>query len=250
MSEPTAGEPTPPELQPAPSPVPFTRVPGEGWLALLGGGEFTFGETFDADRAWLDKAAPGPVGFLPAASGSVDYAGHFATYLRESFEREVETLPVFRARDGRRGKNAERVAAMAAVYIGAGVQDHLLEAVSGTPVGDALLARLVGGGVITAIAAAAQCAGRLARTLTGGIVPGLGWLPDGVVDVNFDPDHDRRLRQLMKSPEVRWGVGIPAGAALLLGPGGAIEVVDSVFLLTSADGEYTVLEEEEPGELM
>jgi hypothetical protein len=35
-----------------------------GWLALLGGGEFSFGETLAADRAWLAKAAPGPIGFL------------------------------------------------------------------------------------------------------------------------------------------------------------------------------------------
>src|SRR5690554_734025 len=102
-------------------PLPLTRPPGDGWLALLGGGEFSFGETQDADAAWLAKAPPGPVGFLPAASGSVDYPQHFAGYLRETFGREVETLPVYRARDGRRGRNAERVAALAAVYLGGGV---------------------------------------------------------------------------------------------------------------------------------
>jgi cyanophycinase-like exopeptidase len=139
---------------------------------------------------------------------------------------------------------------MAAVYVGGGVQDHLLEAVAGTPVAEALLARLLGGGVVAAIAAAAQCAGRLTRSLTGTVVPGLGWLPDGVVDANFDPEHDRRLRQMLRSPDVRWGVGIPAGAALLLGPQGAVEVVDTVYVLTAADGDYVVLEEEEPGELM
>ena len=228
----------------------LTRPPGDGWLALLGGGEFSFGETHDADAAWLARAPAGPIGFVPAGSGSVDYATHFATYVRETFSREVETLPVFRGRDGRRGKNAERVAEMAAVYLGGGLADQLLEAVADTPFAAALLERLAGGGVVTAIAAAAQCAGRVTRSLTGTIVPGLGWLAHGVVDANFDPDHDRRLRQLMRQPEVQWGVGIPAGAALLLGPGGAVEVVDSVFVLTSPDGEYTVLEEEEHGELM
>jgi hypothetical protein len=50
---------------------------------------------------------------------------------------------------------------------------------------------------------------------------------------------------------VSWGVGIPAGAALLLGPQGVVEVVDSVFVFTSPDGDYVVLEEEEdPGEAM
>ena len=43
----------------------------KGWLALLGGGEFTFGETEEADRAWLERCPAGPIGFLPAASGSI-----------------------------------------------------------------------------------------------------------------------------------------------------------------------------------
>ena len=57
------------------------RLPGAGILVLLGGGEFSFGETLDADRAWGAKPAPGPVGFIPAASGSADYGHHFAEYM-------------------------------------------------------------------------------------------------------------------------------------------------------------------------
>ena len=30
----------------------IVRIAGQGWLALLGGGEFSYGETFDADEAW------------------------------------------------------------------------------------------------------------------------------------------------------------------------------------------------------
>jgi cyanophycinase-like exopeptidase len=228
---------------------PFTRPPGGGWLALLGGGEFSFGETHDADRAWLDKTPAGVVGFVPAASGSIEYPQHFGAYLRESFERQVETLPVFRARDGRRGRNAERVAQLAAVYLGGGAADQLLEALAGTPVDAALRDRLATGGVIAAIAGAAQCLGVAARSvLAARFVPALGWLDGGVVEPNFDPEHDRRLRQLMRQPGVRWGVGIPAGAALLLGPDGALEVVDGVYVLTAPDGEYTLLEEEDLGE--
>jgi cyanophycinase-like exopeptidase len=228
--------------------APFTRPPGDGWLALLGGGEFSFGETHDGDRAWLDKSPPGMVGFLPAASGSVDYPQHFAAYLRETFAREVETLPVFRSRDGKRGKNAERVGQMAAVYLGGGAVDQFLEAIAETPVEIALRARLAGGGVVAAIAGAAQALGMAARSvLAARFVPALDWLPGGVVEPNFDPEHDRRLRQLMALPGVRWGVGIPTGAALLLGPAGNYEVVDAVYVLTDAGGDYTVLEEDDPG---
>src|SRR5262249_55035164 len=71
----------------------------KGWLALRGGGEFSFGETLAADRAWLAKAAPGPIGFVPAASGSADYGRHLAAYFGETFGRELETIPIYRGRD-------------------------------------------------------------------------------------------------------------------------------------------------------
>lgn len=218
------------------------RVPGAGWLALVGGGEFSFGETLLADKAWIDKSPAGAVGFVPAASDSSDYGRHFADYLDEAFEREVETIPVYRERDARRGKNAERVAACAAVYLGGGVPDHLLETLGGTPIADALLEKLRSGGVVVAIAAAAQCAGAMARGIFAGTpLPGLGWLPEGVVETNFDPEHDRRLRKLLAIPGVTWGLGIPAGSAVLLGPGGMVETVGVSFVLEGAEGDLEPL---------
>jgi cyanophycinase-like exopeptidase len=224
--------------------VKIRRIRGAGWLALLGGGEFSFGETEDADRAWLARTPPGRVGFLPAASGSAEYGEHFAAYLRDVFDREVEALPIYRARDGRRGKNRQRIEEVAGVYLGGGVADQLLEAVRDTPCAEALAARLVSGGVLAAMAAAAQCAGQVARSMFGGgAVPGLGWLPGGAVEPNFDPGHDRRLRRLMEDPAVEWGLGIPAGSALLLGPNGEAEVHGTVFVLDDPDGDFEVLQE-------
>jgi cyanophycinase-like exopeptidase len=218
------------------------RLPGSGWLALLGGGEFSFGETLDADRGWLARTAPGAIGFLPAASGSNDYPRHFGHYLASAFEREVVTLPIYRARDARRAKNVERISALAAIYLGGGVADHLLEALAGSVAAQALAQRLLAGGVVVAIAAAAQATGRVARSIQGGaLIPGLGWLPDGVVEPNFDPGHDRRLRKMLEAPGVTWGVGIPTSSALLLGPGGALEVVGTVFHLAGADGDLEVV---------
>ncbi|HEX3126034.1 MAG TPA: Type 1 glutamine amidotransferase-like domain-containing protein [Thermoanaerobaculia bacterium] len=221
----------------------LSRIPGDGWLALLGGGELTFGETFDADEAWVAKAAPGPVGFIPAASGSDDYARHFGEYLKEELEREAELIPVYRGRDARRGRNAERIAAVPAVYLGGGVADHLLDALAGTPAAEALTRKLQTGGVVVAIAAAAQAAGRVVRSIAPGrLIPGFGWLPDGVIEPNFDPGHDRRLRKLLEQEGVRWGLGIPAESAVLLGPAGAVEVVGSAFYVEGPGGEMEVLE--------
>jgi cyanophycinase-like exopeptidase len=221
----------------------FERCPGEGWLALLGGGEFSFGQTLAADRAWLARCGPGVVGFVPAASGSNDYPRHFAAYLMQTFGREVETVPIYRARDARRGRNAERLREVAAVYLGGGVTDHLVETLAGSPAAEALAGRLAGGGMVVAIAAAAQAAGAAARSIAPGqTLPGFGWLPAGVVEPNFDPAHDRRLRRLLQLPGVRWGLGLPSGSAVLLGPRDACEVVGTVFRLAGPDADLEVVE--------
>jgi cyanophycinase-like exopeptidase len=218
-------------------PGDITRIPGSGWLTLIGGGEFSYGETEDADRAWIERTPPGPIGFIPAAAGSNDYPRHFADYLKD-FDRELEIIPIYRSRDGRRGRNSERIRDVAAVYLGGGVTDHLLEAIEDTPAAEALVRKIMDGGIVVAIAAAAQCAGRLARSIfRGDLIPGFGWLPEGVVEPNFDPGHDRRLRKMLAGTGVRFGLGIPAGSAVLLGPGGALEMVGSAFVIEGAEGD-------------
>ena len=214
-----------------------------GWLALIGGGEFSFEETLDAEEAWVEKLPPGPVGFIPAASGSNDYPRHFAEYMEEAFGREVEIIPIYRSRDGRRGRNSERIRDVAAVYLGGGVPDHLLEAIEDTPAAEALARKILDGGIVVAIAAAAQCAGRFARSIfRGDLIPGFGWVPDGVVEPNFDPAHDRRLRKMLAGAGVRFGLGLPSSSAVLIGPEGRVEVVGTAFRIEGAEGDIEVLE--------
>jgi hypothetical protein len=218
------------------------RLAGGGWLVLIGGGEFSFGETVEVDRVWLEKTGEGNVGFLPTASGSADYYHHFAEYLSDSFERRAELIPVYRGRDAKRQKNAERIDGCAAVYLGGGVPDDLLRTIVETPVQEALGRKIGSGGVVVAIAAAAQALGHMARSLFGGAsLAGLGWLPGGVIEPNFDPAHDRRLRRMMNEPGVRWGVGIPAGSAILLGPEGQTDLVGPSFYLEDSDGDFRIL---------
>ncbi len=219
------------------------RLDGEGWLALLGGGEFSFGETEEADAAWLAKTQEGPIGFLPAASGSADYATHFTTYVSEVLEREALTLPIYRARDTRRGKNLARIAESAAVYIGGGVADTLVDVLADSPALEALETRISTGGVVVAIAAAAQALAARCRSLTGReALAGLAWLPRTAVETNFDPAHDRRLRELLEAPGMTWGLGLPSGSAILFGPGGSIETAGPVMILEQPEGDWKLLE--------
>lgn len=218
------------------------RLAGEGWLALIGGGEFTFGETREVDRFWIEKLPSGALGFLPAASGSSEYGEHFATYMSDEFDREVKVVPIYRRRDARRAKNLQRIEEVAGIYLGGGVTDFFLEAVRETPAAEALRKKLESGGAVVAMAAAAQALGLAARSLMSReSVAGLGWLPDGVVEPNFDPAFDRRLRELMVLPGVKWGLGLPAGSAVLLGPQGEVETLGVSFLLTDAEGDLEPL---------
>jgi len=211
-------------------------------VVLIGGGEFSFGETLEADQAWLQKAADGTVGFLPTASGSADYFHHFAEYLDEKFGRPAELIPVYRKRDAKRQKNVERVDECSAVYIGGGVPDELLSTLAETPIQEALGRKLGSGGVVVAIAAAAQALGHRARSLFGrASLSGMGWLPGGVIEPNFDPGHDRRLRRMMADPGVEWGVGLPASSAILLGPENQTDLIGTSFLLADSEGDFRIL---------
>ncbi len=217
----------------------------KGWLALLGGGEFTFGETEEADRIWLERTPPGPIGFLPAASGSIDYGRHFAAYMKEAFDREVEIVPIYRDRDARRGRNSERIRDCAAIYLGGGVADQLIEALAGSPALEALAAKLEQGGVVVAIAAAAQACGAQVRSVIGGrLIPGLGLAGGAVIETNFDPAHDRRLRKLLEGASAEFGLGIPAESSLLLGPDGSFEAAGTVFRLAGSEADLEPLVDE------
>ncbi|MDH3745447.1 MAG: Type 1 glutamine amidotransferase-like domain-containing protein [Acidobacteriota bacterium] len=216
-------------------------LPGDGTLVLIGGGEFSFGDTAVVDRLWVGRAGEGKIGFLPAASGSSEYGEHFAAYVDAAFEREVEVLPIYRPRDARRGKNAERISDCAAVYLGGGIADQLLETLADSPVLEALERKLEAGGVVVAIAAAAQAVGRTVRSLTGNrALTGLGWLAETVVEPNFEPAHDRRLRWLLEEDGVEKGFGLPAGSALFFPPDGSVQAVGQVFELNDAEDDLEI----------
>ena len=218
------------------------RVPGNGWIVLIGGGEFSFGETELADAAWLEKTSAGSVGFVPTASGSDEYGQHFADYLEDGYDRKVSTIPIYRTRDARRGRNGERIDESAAIYLGAGVAEHLTDVLVDSLALEHLGNKLKTGGVVAAIGASAQALGVSHRDIRGaGRCAGLGWLPGGVVEINFDPSHDRRLRQMLTWPGVEWGLGLPAGSAVLMGPDETVEWVGPAVVLDDPEGDFSTV---------
>ncbi|MDX1582047.1 MAG: Type 1 glutamine amidotransferase-like domain-containing protein [Thermoanaerobaculia bacterium] len=202
------------------------EIPGprmSGWLVLIGGGEFSFGETEEVDRFLLDRmpADRRKVAFLPTASGSPDYAKHFAEYLtRLDPSVEVRNVPVYRSRDARRRKNLDLIRESGMVYFGGGVTNRLLDAVRGEPAAEALLDVLAAGGVVAGIGASAECLGEITRSMLtlGAPLDGLSYIPGGLVISHHSGDWNPNFEMLMRHQRVTIGIAIPERCALAISP--------------------------------
>jgi len=201
-------------------------------LVLIGGGEFSFGETSEIDELLL-RAMPADrrtVAFLPAASGSAEYATHLGAYFKQ-IDASVETVnvPIYRPRDARRLKNLNYLLNPGMIYLGGGVTNNLLAAIHESATDVAMRDAAANGTVIAAIGAAAACFGTYARDMRGltTALPALGWLADTVIDTAFDPQNDTALRRLISIPGTKLGLGIPPSTALVIRQGGDAEIVGS-----------------------
>lgn len=197
-------------------------------LVLIGGGEFSFGETREIDRLLLSRmpADRRLIAFLPTASGSAEYATHIGAYFHELDPTvEVVNVPVYRGRDARRQKSLNTLLAAGMIYLGGGVTANLLDTVRESATELAMRDAAANGAVIAAIGAAASCFGAHARDAGGArALPGFGWLANTVIDTGFDPQNDTTLRRLMSLPEVRMGLGIPSKTALVIDAGGNADI--------------------------
>lgn len=199
-------------------------------LVLIGGGEFSFGETREIDQFLLAQmpADRRTIAFIPAASGSAEYAGHLGKYFRELDPGvEVVNVPIYRGRDSRRQKNLNTILAAGMVYLGGGVTNNLLSTLHESAAHLAMRDAAAKGTVIAAIGAAASCFGVHARDMRGGVgaLTGLGWVANTVIDTAFDPANDTALRRLMSLPGVELGLGIPAKTAIAVREGGTGEIL-------------------------
>lgn len=214
-------------------------------LVLIGGGEFSFGETRAIDELLLSRmpADRRTIAFLPTASGSAEYANHIGKYFK-SIDATVETVnvPIYRGRDSRRQRNLEQILSAGMVYLGGGVTNNLLETLRGSPTELALRDAAAKGAIVVAIGAAASSFGTWVRDTNraGGALPGFGWLESTAVETAFRPDDDVALRRLMSLPEVDLGLGIPAGTALAIDGAGTAAIIGdgSVAVFRKPGGDH------------
>lgn len=199
-------------------------------LVLIGGGEFSFGETRAIDEFLIGNlpADRRTIAFLPTASGSPEYATHIGAYFK-TIDASIETVnvPIYRGRDNRRQKNLDAILSAGMIYLGGGVTNHLLATLRESLAELAMRDAAAKGTVIAAIGAAASCFGVHARDMLGVTrsVDGLRWLQNTVIETGFSPENDDGLRRLMSSPGTQTGIGIPAGNALAIHGDGTTEII-------------------------
>lgn len=207
------------------------RVPGaatQGWLVLIGGGEFSFGETNEIDRFLVSKmpSERPTVAFLPTASGSSEYGHHFGTYLKSVEPRvDVINVPIYRSRDARRGKNIDAVRSAGMIYLGGGVAETLLDVLRDSPLLAAIQEALSQGAIVAGIGAGAAAMGAFTAGVSSEALVGLDLVPESAIVTGFNPAEDESLRRLMSLPQVTLGIGIPPVAALAIGPDRQAEII-------------------------
>ena len=201
-------------------------------LVLVGGGEFSFGETREIDE-FLVRNMPSDrrtIAFLPTASGSAEYAIHLGNYFRK-MDPTLETInvPIYRGRDNRRQKNLNAILSAGLIYLGGGVTNNLLATIRESPADAALRETAANGTMIAAIGAAAACFGTHARDMHGttSALPALAWVANTVIETSFDASNDTTLRRLMSVPGTQLGLGIPPRTAVVIHADGSTEVVGS-----------------------
>jgi len=199
-------------------------------LVLIGGGEFSFGETREIDEFLVRKLERKTIAFLPTASGSAEYATHLGKYFKQ-IDPAIETInvPIYRGRDVRRARSLDQLRSAGMIYIGGGVTNTFLATFRGSPAEEAMREAAAGGTVIAAIGAAAASFGLHARDMhsPAAALPALGWIAQTVIETAFDPQDDTMLRRLMSLPDVKIGIGIPPKTAIAIDNGGSASLLGS-----------------------
>jgi cyanophycinase-like exopeptidase len=198
-------------------------------LVLIGGGEFSFGETRAIDEYLLSHMPPDrrTIAFLPTASGSAEYATHIGRYFHEMAPHvSTVNVPIYRGRDNRRQKSLNMITSAGLVYIGGGATNNLVATLRESAAEIALREAAASGAVIAAIGAAASSFGVRTRDTRGnGALDGLGWLPRTAIEAPFDAQDDVALRRLMSLADVDLGIGIPPRLAIAITSNGSIEII-------------------------
>lgn len=210
-----------------------------GSLALVGGGEFTDGCTFDADL--LAEAGGGPVVVLPTAA-AFEHPERAVATAEKWFARlggAVTGLMVLRRPDALDPANAAAVRAARFLYLTGGSPMHLRSVLKETPVWDALVEAWHGGAVLAASSAGAMAlCDPMVDPRGGAFTLGLGLLGPLAVIAHHDRwTHDRSRRTYELAGSGLVVAGIDERTALVRNPEGRWHEAGAGHVTVMVDGQ-------------
>jgi cyanophycinase len=204
--------------------TPRRKTPGNGTLALLGGGEWTAG-CRDLDAALLEAAGTDQVAVLPTAAAfeHPDRAVERARAYFEALGAKVKPFNVLHRAEAEDHTLVDRLAKASFVYLSDGSPLHLRSVLKDSPLFEALLSAYQGGAVLAASGAGATvvCDPMVdprggAYTVGLGVVVGLAVFP--YHGTAADHLRERSIDLLPKGAAL---VGIDEATALVRDPAGA-----------------------------
>jgi cyanophycinase len=186
-------------------------------LALVGGGEFTEGCTFDLEL--LEASGASEVVVVPAGAPFENprHVVESAISWFASLDASVREVPVLTRSDGLVEEHIRAVRDARFVYLPGSSPMHLRSVLKDSPLYDAMLAVLDGGGVLAGSGAGADVlCDPMVDTRGGAFTVGLGLVPGMAVIPRFNTwSHDKVHRTVELAPKGLAVVGIPEATALV-----------------------------------
>lgn len=216
-----------------------------GIIALVGGGEFSDGCTFDRDL--LEASGGTTVTVVPAGS-AFENPGHVVAQARMWFEglgAEVVEVPVLTRSDGLIEEHITAVRRARFIYLPGTSPMHLRSVLKDSPLYEAMTTALADGAVLAGSGAGADVlCDPMVDTRGGAFTVGLGLVPNVAVIPRFNqwsPDKVHRTIEL--APRGVPVVGIPEGTAVIRRDGAwsTSGVGDVVVYLDGAVSSIAVL---------
>lgn len=243
----------------APS-VAGVEAGAKGHLLLIGGGD----KPPEVMRKFVELAGgkDAPIVAIPTASSEPDAAEYYEKLFRDDLGcADAVSLRIKSKADAQRPDFAALARKARGVFFGGGDQVRIVNALLGTPVGDAIAAAFAGGAVVGGTSAGTACQSE--RMLTGEgdftqvrtrsveLWDGLGFLPkDVVVDQHFirRQRENRLLSVVLENPGLL-GVGVDEETAIWVRPDGTFQVLGrSGVMVFDAKGAAVSRQPKETGQ--
>jgi len=202
---------------------------GVGWLVLAARVDWRTGESGDIDAAVLAWAKPNlPIAVLPTAGASIADGEQLLDYYSDMGGPEGYVVPVFDLAGAQDLENCQLLAQAGLIYILDGPDMmRLIHALRNSPALAAVLQAFEAGACLVAVGrGAAALSPWVPATDNHHSEPGLNLLHNMLVEPDFSgSDSANELQTLLSKNNDCFGIGIPDGAAIALGPGGEVKTI-------------------------